>query len=392
MVDFPEGFDLAALLEPIPGDAPQGEDIKEDSSAQSPYYRLKDARSDARDAERMLESGDTNAGDPTQLWRAVRELGVKTLTEKSKNLEVAVWVTEAYVRSHGLLGVAAGAALIKGLTEQYWDDVFPLPDEYDGVETRTMPITGLSGQAGNGTLVQPLYNITLFNRLDGTPVTLFSYQSSETLPKLSPEQRLARIEAGTPPFEDIEREARTTAAGRSLAKIRDEAAMALELWEEMGTLLDEKASEAPPSTSSVRDRMREIHGVAVRYAPAPGPAPGAGTQAADAAASGTAGGTGLGGGPGGMMSGGGLSVPVGQVASREDALRTLETLATYFRQTEPVSPLAYTLDDAIRRARMSWPDLLAEVVADAATRSAILSSLGIRPPPMTDAAEETSDQ
>ena len=31
----------------IPGDAPQGADLREDYSAQSPYFRLRDARSEA---------------------------------------------------------------------------------------------------------------------------------------------------------------------------------------------------------------------------------------------------------------------------------------------------------------------------------------------------------
>ena len=95
MVDFPDGFDLAALLEPIPGDAPQGVDIREDFSSQSPYNRLRDARSDARDAEKMLDNGDPNAGDPGPMWRTVREIGLKTLRETTKDLEVAAWVTEA---------------------------------------------------------------------------------------------------------------------------------------------------------------------------------------------------------------------------------------------------------------------------------------------------------
>ena len=50
MAGPPEGFDLEALLAPIPGDAPQGTDIREDFSAASPYNRLRDARSEARDA------------------------------------------------------------------------------------------------------------------------------------------------------------------------------------------------------------------------------------------------------------------------------------------------------------------------------------------------------
>jgi type VI secretion system protein ImpA len=41
--------------------------------------------------------------------------------------------------------------------------------------------------------------------------------------------------------------------------------------------------------------------------------------------------------------------------------------------------LAYTLDDAIRRAKLTWPELLEEVVPDISVRQAILTSLGIRP-------------
>ena len=66
MVDFPEGFDLSSLIEPIPGDVPQGVDIREDFSSQSPYNRLRDARSDARDAEKKLDAPDPN--DPNQEW------------------------------------------------------------------------------------------------------------------------------------------------------------------------------------------------------------------------------------------------------------------------------------------------------------------------------------
>src|SRR4051812_48751225 len=133
---LPEGFDLEALLAPIPGDAPQGSDIREDFSSTSPYNRLRDARSEARDAERGQDAGDADARDPTPLWRTVRELAMKTLAETAKDLEVAAWLTEAYVRSHGLAGLTAGARVLAGLAEQYWDNVFPLPDPTYGMEDR----------------------------------------------------------------------------------------------------------------------------------------------------------------------------------------------------------------------------------------------------------------
>ena len=132
---------------------------------------MRDARSEARDAEKLLDAGSDDARDPTPLWRTVRDLGLKTLTETAKDLEVAAWVTEAYVRSHGLAGLTAGAKLIAGLAEQYWDDVFPLPDDY-GIETRVAPVTGLNGREGNGSLIQPLHKLPLFMRGDGTRIAI----------------------------------------------------------------------------------------------------------------------------------------------------------------------------------------------------------------------------
>jgi type VI secretion system protein ImpA len=369
MVDFPEGFDLAALLEPIPGEVPQGVDIREDFSSQSPYNRLRDARSDARDAEKMADNGDPNAGDPAPMWRTVREIGLKTIRETAKDLEVAAWVTEAYVRSSGLAGLYAGASLIKGLAEQYWDDVFPLPDDY-GIETRVAPVTGLNGRDGGGSLIQPLFKLALFDRPDGTPVTFFTFQASEQLPGLPPERRDARIAAGAIAWDEMEREANSAAT--RLGRVRDEAAAALEAWEGMTNVLDDKAREDPPSTSHVRDMLRQIHGAANRYAPAPAESGEAGGVEGEAGAGAVEGGGGT--GPGGFANTG------QRTASREDALKTLETIATYFRRTEPASPIAYTLDDAIRRAKLTWPELLEEVVPDPGVRSAILTSLGIRPP------------
>ncbi len=370
MVDFPDGFDLDALLEPIPGEVPQGVDIREDFSSQSPYNRLRDARSDARDAEKMLDNRDPNAGDPAPMWRVVREIGLKTLKETSKDLEVAAWLTEAYVRSHGLAGLAAGASLIKGLVEQYWDGLFPLPDDY-GIETRVAPVTGLNGRDGGGSLIQPLYKLLFFDRPDGTPVTFFAFQSSEQLASLPQERRDARIKAGAIPFEDLEKEARGPGLA-TLGRLRDQASAALAAWEAMANLLDEKASEEPPSTSHVRDMLRQIHAAAVRYAPAP-------EQPAEAEAETVVDGTVVAAEGGAVAGAAGFSNTAARTVTRDDALKTLENIATWFRRTEPASPLAYTLDDAIRRAKLTWPELLEEVVPDANVRQAILNSLGIRP-------------
>ena len=256
MADLPEGFDLQALLAPIPGDAPQGVDIREDISATSPYNRLRDARSEARDAERGQDRGEADARDPTPLWRTVREVAVQTLTEATKDLEVATWMTEALVRSHGLAGLTAGAQVMAGLAETYWDGLFPLPDDY-GMETRVAPVTGLNGRDGNGSLIQPLYMTTLFNRPDGSPMTYYQFRQSEQLSTLDAERRQQRIAAGAIPFEDLEREARAAGAARFGAVLTD-ARAARDAWQAMADIIDAKAGADAPSTTAVRDLVSGI--------------------------------------------------------------------------------------------------------------------------------------
>ncbi len=369
MADLPDGFDLEALLAPIPGDAPQGIDIREDFSSTSPYNRLRDARSEARDAERGQDAGDTDARDPAPLWRTVRELSLKTLAEAAKDLEVAAWATEAMVRSHGLAGLCAGAQLMAGLAEQYWDGLFPLPDDY-GMETRVAPVTGLNGRDGNGSLIQPLYLIPLFDRPDGSVVAFYQYQQSEQLETLDAERKQQRIDAGAIPLETLEREARAMGSAR-FGKLLADARDAREAWQAMANIIDEKAGADGPSTTTVRDLLSGVIEAATRFAPA---------EAVAAAAGGATGEGGEGAVAGGGGGFGGIAAGAAAGATREGALRALGEIANFFRRTEPHSPLSYTLDEAVRRGRMSWPDLLAEIVADTDTRNNILTSLGIRPP------------
>ena len=55
------------------------------------------------------------------------------------------------------------------------------------------------------------------------------------------------------PFRSTTWKRRRAPSRRAFAKLREDAREALEAWQEMATILDEKASEDPPSTSTVRD-------------------------------------------------------------------------------------------------------------------------------------------
>jgi type VI secretion system protein ImpA len=373
-MDLPEGFDLDALLAPIPGDAPAGVDLREDFSPKSPYYRLRDARAEARAAERTADAaepdqaggGNQEAVMPPQ-WRSVRDVAIKVLTENSKDLEVAAWLTEALVRNDGLSGLAAGAKLIGGLTEAFWDsNLYPLPDE-DGIATRVAPIAGLNGVGGDGTLTQPLRKVALWQRPDGSKFGFWQYEQSVELAAITDPARLeARLQAGVLPFEDMEREARSAGPTR-WAALREETAETLQAWQAMSDVLDARAGADSPPTSRIRDLLQQMRDVAARYAPSGGePAPSA---TSGAAASATA----------GRLSGSGAAAGTDGGATRDDMLRELARISEFFRRTEPHSPLAYTLEEAVRRGRMNWPELLEEIVPDPSVRSAIQTALGIKP-------------
>lgn len=368
----PDGFDLDMLLAPIDGPTSVGADLREDFSAQSIYFRLRDARSEARAAERAADADPDASGDsqPPQ-WRTVRELSSKALETLTKDLEVASWYTEALVRSNGLDGLAAGAKLIDGLASGFWESgLFPVPDE-DGIATLVAPITGLNGQGSDGTLIQPLRKLVLCRRPSGDPLYYYQYEDAVTVAGIAdPVRRDARLSAGSFTFDDVDGWAR--GAGQAFfATQYASATEALAAWEAMSNTLDGVAGQDSPSTGKVRDLLREIVATIGKYCPsgvAAAPEPMDDDSRSDAYANPVQ--------PGGMP-----QPAAGRSVTREDMLRDIARIAEWFRKNEPQSPIAYTLDDAVRRGRMTLPDLLAELVGDPGSRHAILTSLGIKPPP-----------
>ena len=364
-----DGIDLDGVLAPLPGE-PTGIDLREDFSPESVYFRLRDARAGARDLERQSETASGETVMPAQ-WREVRSLALQALATRSKDLEVACWLTEALVRTDGLPGLAVGAELVGGLLERYWDGLYPMPDE-DGIETRVAPLGGLSGQGYDGTLLQPLRRLTLFTRPDGAPFAFWQYESTLELAAITdPTRRAQRIEAGTVAFEDVEKEARFAGPPHWAARSRD-IDVALSAWSAMAERLDRKAGADSPSTSRVRDLLGAMAELCRRFAPAGN----AGDVADDVP-------TGAGSPGASVATGDGLSVATpatpGAIGGREQALRQLGDIAAWFRRNEPHSPLAYTLDEAVRRGRMTWPELLDELIPDETSRHALLTSLGIKP-------------
>ncbi len=386
MANWPDGIDMTALLAPVAEDAPAGPDLREDPSSNSLYRRLKNARQEVGAAERLEEQGSRDpAAEPLAvLWRQVRALAIEALGQ-SRDLDVAAWLLEALLRSDGPAGLAAGAHLIGGLAEAFWDqNLYPLPDE-DGIATRVNLVSGLNGSGGrDGTLAQPLRKLVLFDRPDGAPFAFWQYKQSQDIKALDAARAAQRIQGGAVSFEAMETEARA-AGGAHFAAMRRSLRAARDAWVAMAAVLDAKAGPDAPSTSTVRDLLNEMLTAVSRFAPAeaaePAPAAASPTSASGPDGNGAPAATAT-----ALASG-----PLVGAVNREDMLAELSRIANFFRRTEPQSPLAYTLEEAIRRGRMTWPELLAEIVSDTSVRDNILMQLGIRPPqPGEGEAEEAA--
>ena len=356
MLAIAKHVDVDALLAPIAGASATGADPRQDFSATSPYLRLRDMRADARAAERMADAAAEGEAAPAPDWRPVRDLAAQFIAKDAKDIEVACWLLEALLRTDGIDGFTAGVTVITGLAASFWDGLHPMPDAEDGIVLRLAPISGLNGVDGDGTLIQPLRKLQLFERPNGSPVAVWQYrQSAEVAGIGNAARRQQRIAAGVLPFDLIDAEARAAAAHWA-AELARAGNAAIEAWEALGRTLDSQGGGDTPS-SRVRDLLGEIVEIAGRYAPAaqssvePKPA----------------------------HAGEPVAAPTARITAREDALAALGQISEYFRRTEPHSPLAYTLAEAVRRARLTLPELLEEVVPDEDGRDSILLRLGIRP-------------
>src|SRR5262245_34195580 len=117
----PALLDVEALLAPLPGENPAGEDLR--------YAGLHDEIREARRAEDNLSQGDWQRESKAAQWPKVVELATTALANKSKDLQVSAWMSEALVHLYGFVGLRDGLKVMRGLQERFWDHLHP---ELDG--------------------------------------------------------------------------------------------------------------------------------------------------------------------------------------------------------------------------------------------------------------------
>lgn len=359
---------LDELLQPISEENPVGDDIRDDSSPTSPYYAIKDARNAARAAERnnMFDSDNSEADDQ---WRKVSELGPDILTNNAKDLEIASWLTEALVRRHGFRGLRDGFKLINGLIDQYWDNLYPLPDE-DGIETRVASLTGLNGEGAEGVLIAPIRNVALTEGYDPGPFSYWKYQQALEVDKIIDEE--AKSDKASKlgfSMDDIDR-AVSDSSDTFFIDLRDDLNESINTYREVGAKLDELCglSDAPP-TSNIIGIMEDCLGAVSHIAKYKFP-----IENSDLDDESQSDANGL----SEAVTGDGAPVAAaGPVRTREEAFKKLTEISEFFRKAEPHSPISYMLERVVKWGSLSLEDLIRELIPDSSARDFYGSLTGI---------------
>lgn len=365
----PNIIDLDRLLAPISEDLPAGDDIRKDSSPTSNYQTIKAARLAARAAERQsVHDGDTQEAD--KYWREVLDLAPEILATQSKDLEIASWYTEALLRRHGFQGLRDAFQLLRGMVENFWDVLHPMPDE-DGMETRTASLAGLNGEGAEGVLIAPVRKVPITEGQPPAPFSYWQYQQALEIEKISDEEaRLSKRDKLGFDLEDIAK-AVNESTDEFFLNQRDDLNQCLEHFKACGQRLDEHCGthDAPP-TRNIIDILEECQG-AIKHI---GKDKFAGLDGSDADID-TADEQNSDESGSGSVSA--QSTPHKATMDRELAFRQLKEISEFFRKTEPHSPISYVLQKAVKWGNMSLDQLVMELIPDSSSRAHFSELTGV---------------
>lgn len=354
------------LILPITIDAESGVDPREDISPTSTYYLLKDVRNIARSRERKALTDEEDVLSVAAEWRPIFEQVPGILKQQSKDIEYVAWFIEAACRLYGFKGLCFGFTLATELVERYWDTIYPTPEPNDLAE-RIAPLIGLNGIESEGSLIHPIRTIPITD--GGVIYSTWQYEQALDTSRLDKDKQEKRFDSGSVSLEDVEHSIRETSDSFFIELDRD-VQDAIAAFSKLSAAMDAAMSGEPQPTSYIRKAL-EACALQISAITAPIIAKNKANleqeqhhekeQHSDTNDHSTT-----------------SSGVDGQLNSRAQAINNLETIADFFRRTEPHSPMSYAIEQVIRWSDLSLPELLQELIQDGEARNGFFKLSGIK--------------
>jgi type VI secretion system protein ImpA len=373
------------LLAAIPGMPHAGRDVRYDGD----YDAIGEAR---RQDNATLPQGVWLHEVKRADWAAVQKLCVETLVARSKDLQVACWLMEAWINLEGFAGIARGFALLGQLCERFWPDLYPAIEDGD-LSARVAPLEWL-----NEKLPQLLRSLPIV-RSATDPEERFSWTDYMNA------QRLETVRQ-----RDLGSAERAEAAGAvtlarfgacrqrtDVALLKSTQSLLKEALGELGTLnalLQKYCGKDAPGLGGIRatvedmlaflavdlaDRRKPTSlGAVLRRRPpalAVADPSRANPPVANPGAS-TAPGPGLAQAP----------------RTRQEAYEQLMEIADFLLRTEPHSPTPYLIKRAASWGEMPLPALVQQLSQSGSDVATLLDALGLLQPFATEEIEQDENQ
>ncbi len=344
------------LLNPIPGDNPSGEDLR--------YAPIYDQIKEARREEEEVSEGDWATAGKKADYPQVIKLCTEVIATKSKDIQLAAWLTDAVLRIEGFPGLKQGLQLLQGLTTTFWDTLYPQLEDGDA-ELRATPLQWIGTTGGVTVRAVPL------NKARHTWV---EYTESRKIPTEgaadTDEKKAARAKAITegkldPEVFDKSFVETPKAFYAGAETTLDETAKILG---EFDSLCRGKFGDAAPSFGELKKGLEEVrHTVHLLLQKKRETEPD--EVEAQPGAEGEAGAAAGGGAPGEGRRAGAGAVPAGIVipfadkepAERRESIAAVARAAAVLRKLDPFNPAPYLMMRGLRwgelRAALGKPDL-----------------------------------
>jgi type VI secretion system protein ImpA len=237
------------LLNPIAGENPSGVDLRYDNRLLL-FDKIKEARRQDDD----LAQGDWQHERKVADHKLVVKLTEEALAARSKDLQLAAWLTEALVNAQGFAGLRQGLTLCHGLIQNFWDTLYPAIEDGD-LELRGAPLDWLVNALDLPLKSVPLVNAG-YNFLKYKETRLVGYESAAQNDK-DKKARAKKIEEGKLPPETFDK-AFVETPKVFYAAAEKELDACLQSVDQLAHLCDEKFGDASPSIGKLKVPLGEI--------------------------------------------------------------------------------------------------------------------------------------
>ncbi len=365
ILGYPETvpYNREKLLAPISPTNPVGESLRYEGT----YDRIQEAR---RQEDPQLPVGVWEHELKEADWQLVSTLCTESLEHRTKDLQIAVWMVEAWMHLYGFVGARDGLGFVRDLCATYWSALHPPLEEAEyrlsifewmnerlSHQLKFIPITRPAGLAN-----VPAFAYADWEKASFVEEKLRNQTSADDLKASEPEGITIAVfeqSRGLTPAEFFD----------SLVRVLDSVKTAAQRLE---AFLDQQYGKNAPTLRAFRDLPEKVISV-VR--PVAGPASMAGVSSAVSYAPTASEAEEI--APPRAETTPSAAMP--PIRSREEAYQRLAEAADYLFRTEPHSPTPYLVRKAISWGNMPLDELLPELVRNEGALQEAMKLLRIEP-------------